>query len=89
MTDNNNILIPMHEYISDSYFIYSECTECKKRTPHVCIRCHYCYSCHPKIEKLEKEKKKEDVRITKYDDYYHQVAKQSSPFVVYKRRNRR
>jgi hypothetical protein len=75
----------MHEYISDSYFIYNKCIECKKRTPHVCIRCHYCYSCHPKIEKLEKDRRKEDVRIAKYD--YYQVAKQSSPFVVYKRRN--
>ena len=47
----------MHEYLSDSRFPYSECIDCRKRSAHVCIRCHYCYSCHPKIEQLEKEKK--------------------------------
>jgi hypothetical protein len=47
----------MHEYISDSHFPYSECIDCRKRSAHVCIRCHYCYSCHPKIEQLEKVKK--------------------------------
>ena len=47
----------MHEYLSDSRFPYGECIDCRKRSAHVCIRCHYCYSCHPKIEQLEKEKK--------------------------------
>jgi hypothetical protein len=47
----------MHEYISDSHFLYSDCIECRKRTAHTCIKCHYCYSCHPKIEQLEKKKK--------------------------------
>ena len=47
----------MHEYISDSHLLYSQCIDCRKRSAHVCIRCHYCYSCHPKIEQLEKGKK--------------------------------
>ena len=51
------MFIYMHEYISDSHFSYSECIECRKRSAHVCIRCHYCYSCHLKIEQLEKKKK--------------------------------
>ena len=46
----------MHEYLSDSRFPSGECIDCRKRSAHVCIRCHYCYSCHPKIEQLEKEK---------------------------------
>ena len=45
----------MHEYLSYTKPIYYDCINCKKRTPHVCIRCHYCYSCHPKIERIEKE----------------------------------
>ena len=45
----------MHEYLSSTNLVYYDCIECKKRTPHVCIRCHYCYSCHPKIERIEKE----------------------------------
>jgi hypothetical protein len=45
----------MHEYLSYTKLVYYDCIECKKRTPHVCIRCHYCYSCHPKIERIEKE----------------------------------
>ena len=52
----------MHEYISDSHFLYSECIDCRKRSAHVCIRCHYCYSCHPKIEQLEKKKKYTQLR---------------------------
>ncbi len=45
----------MHEYLSSTNLVYYDCIECKKRTPHICIRCHYCYSCHPKIERIEKE----------------------------------
>ena len=52
----------MHEYISDSHFPYSECIDCRRRSAHVCTRCHYCYSCHPKIEQLEKENKYAQVR---------------------------
>ncbi|CAN5303050.1 hypothetical protein BH18THE2_BH18THE2_25960 [soil metagenome] len=52
----------MHEYISDSHFLYRECIDCRKRSAHVCIRCHYCYSCHPRIEQLEKKKKYTQVR---------------------------
>ena len=54
----------MHEYLSDRYFPYGGCIECKKRTAHFCISCHYCYSYHHKIEKLEKEK---DIRVTRLD----------------------
>ena len=45
----------MHEYLSSTNLVYYDCIECKKRTPHICIRCHHCYSCHPKIERIEKE----------------------------------
>ena len=47
--------------MSDSNFPYSECIDCRKRSAHVCIRCHYCYSCHPKIEQLEKRIKHTEV----------------------------
>ena len=45
----------MHEYLAFSRPFYRECINCKKRTPHTCLRCNYCYSCHPKIERIEKE----------------------------------
>jgi hypothetical protein len=46
----------MHEYLTSDNLVYNKCIDCKKRTPHTCIKCHYCYSCHPKIERVEKEK---------------------------------
>ena len=47
----------MHEYLASSInYCYSYCVECKKRTPHICIKCHYCYSCHPKIENIKGKK---------------------------------
>jgi hypothetical protein len=47
----------MHEFLAmyDNGGSYSECIECNKRTPHICLKCNYCYSCHPKIERIEKE----------------------------------
>ena len=46
----------MHEYVT-SYITpeYTECIDCNKRTPHICLKRRYCYSCHPLIERLEKE----------------------------------
>ena len=63
------LFILMHDYLSDSGFSYSECIECRKRSAHVCIRCHYCYSCHPKIEQLEKEKKYNPVGYEYQNNY--------------------
>jgi hypothetical protein len=83
----------MHDYLSSNNLVYYDCIECKKRTPHICIRCHYCYSCHPKIERIEKEieiKMKSSYKMhkptflmyTKITDMFNQnlVKEISSPF---------
>lgn len=69
------LIISMHEYISDSHFPYGECIDRRKRSAHVCTRCHYRYSCHPKIEQLEK--------IKKYSHERYQMPKQL--FMKYKK----
>ena len=66
----------MHEYLSDSRFPYSECIDCRKRSAHVCIRCHYCYSCHPKIEQLEKEKKYTPMSVRNTKTTIYEVQKE-------------
>jgi hypothetical protein len=54
----------MHEYTTSySNVLYKECTECNKRTPHICVRCGYCYSCHFKIENLERQ---QELKLRKF-----------------------
>jgi hypothetical protein len=45
----------MSEYLSLYNLSYGECSECKERTPHICLKCHYRYSGHYIIERIEKE----------------------------------
>jgi hypothetical protein len=71
----------MHEYLSYAKLVYYDCIECKKRTPHVCIRCHYCYSCHPKIERIEKEievKMRSNYKMQKLTFLIHTKSKNKS-----------
>ncbi|MFY9869047.1 MAG: hypothetical protein WAK17_04960 [Candidatus Nitrosopolaris sp.] len=55
--DGPVILGSMHEYLTvyATNQSYGQCTECKKRTPHIWTKCNYCYSCHLKIERIEKD----------------------------------
>ena len=69
----------MHEYISDSHFPYSECIDCRKRSAHVCTKCHYCYSCHPKIEQLEKRKKHTQVNYEIPKQLFMKYKKSGQP----------
>jgi hypothetical protein len=48
----------MHEYFTEyPPLSYRVCTDCAKRTPHICLKCNYCFSCHYKVERLEKSEK--------------------------------
>lgn len=69
----------MHEYISDILFPYSECVDCRKRSAHICTRCHYCYSCHPNIERLEKMKKYTQVSYQTPKQLFTKYKKNGQP----------
>ncbi len=73
----------MHEYISDNHFLYNECIDCRKRSAHVCIRCHYCYSCHPKIEQLEKKKKHTQVSYEIPKQLFMKYKKSGQPKIIH------
>lgn len=76
----------MHEYLAvyTNNQSYGHCTDCSKRTPHVCTKCNYCYSCHPKIERIEKEAQA-NVLIRYYRKEQKQLQRVS--FVTYRIRS--
>ena len=78
----------MHEYFTEyPPLSYRICTDCAKRTPHICLKCNYCFSCHYKVEQLEKYHKVKSLGSSRKQvksHKSHDVPKYEVKFVTYK-----